>query len=241
MDFTLDLKAVLTIISILTAITLALIFQWWRNRKHLTYQILTNTQLLKHDNEIRDKVQILVDGVSAENVQLMILKIINTGRQSIDEKDFKQNLDFVFSSTDSESVAILSADLSKKQPDNMKVRISRSDNTLSVEPIMLNYKDSFEIKVLLNSNKAIVTPDARITGVGKIQFDDKVGLISTMVLLLGGIFLISLLAVLIVSFGIGAGIGSAIYILVGLIVLLTAMSTSLLTLKLLNHTMKRFM
>jgi len=167
MDFTLDLKALLTIISILTAITLALIFQWWRNRKELSYQILAYYRLLSREKEIQDRVEISFDGKPVEHVQLMILRVTNTGRQSIDEKDYKKNLDFAFTNDGT----ILSAEVIKVAPENLAVNISNTGHILSIKPIMLNYKDSFDIKLLLNSERTWPTPDTRIVGIANVHLD----------------------------------------------------------------------
>lgn len=164
-DFSLDLRAVLTIISIITAIALALIFQWWRNRKSLSYEIVSNTLLLTTKEEIKEKIQILYDGTPVNNVRLFTLKLINNGKQAIDEKDFKKNVEFIFS----DSAKILSAEIITVSPENLRVKADFTENKLLIIPLLLNSKDFMKIKVIVSTDEDGVSCDARILGIKAVK------------------------------------------------------------------------
>lgn len=164
-DLSLDLKVILAAFAILTAITIALYFQWWRNRKKLSYDVLTKTSLLFASAEIKNELQVLYKGEPVEHLYLLVIKIINDGYQPIKKDDFEKPLSFIFS----ENSEFISFEIVRTQPNNLNVETSLKGNKLFIEPLLLNSKDSFEIKLLLNSDIASFNPDARIVGVKAIE------------------------------------------------------------------------
>ena len=141
-DFSLDLKATIAIIALILTLIIALYFQWWRNRKNLSYEILSDTALLTSDEKIREKIQILYEGTPVKDVRLFILKIINNGSQPIKSDDFEKPLSFVFS----EDAQILSIETVSVNPDNLDVSVTSQLNKLSIAPILLNSGDFFQLK-----------------------------------------------------------------------------------------------
>jgi hypothetical protein len=164
-DFSLDLKALLTITAIITTIVIAYTANWRRNRKSLSYQTISNVVLLNTAEIIREKLQILYEGMPVKNVRLLLLKIINDGFQPIDEKDFKKTLDFVFT----EEAQILSAEIQSVNPENLDISFTFENNKLSIKPILLNSKDFIEIKFIVSTYESILKCDARIVGVKEIK------------------------------------------------------------------------
>jgi hypothetical protein len=198
-DFSLDLRAVLTIISILTTIFVALTFQWWRNRKILSYQIISNTALLTANEEIREKLKILYEKKPVKNVRLFILRIINNGIQSIDDKDFKKPLSFTFS----DDARVLSVETIEVNPNNLDVSVTPDGNRIVIEPILLNSKDFFDLKVLVSSYEDSVKCDGRIVAIKEIKkYDDKKSLsLDLLIILPIGVLIISLALIWINYFG----------------------------------------
>lgn len=86
-DFsTIDLRVILTALGILVAVGIALYFQWWRNRKRLSYEILSNVVLVSAEKEIEDKIEILYEGQSVKNVRILVIKVVNDGYQPIKKR-----------------------------------------------------------------------------------------------------------------------------------------------------------
>lgn len=164
-DFYLNLNGIIAILAIITTVTVAYFANWWRNRKNLSYEIITNTLLLTAKKEIREKLQILYEEKPVKNVHLFLIKITNNGKQPIDEKDFKKTLDFVFS----EDGKILSAEIIKMRPANLQASLNFENNKISVNPILLNSKDSFEIKTIVNGENLTLNCDTRIVGIQDIK------------------------------------------------------------------------
>ncbi len=164
-DFSLDLKEILTALAILTAIIIALYFQWWRNRKKLSYDIVTKTSLLFASAEIKNELQILFKGKSVEHLYLLVIRIINDGYLPIKKDDFEEHLSFAFP----ENSEFISFEVVRTNPKNLNIQASLSENKLLIEPLLLNSKDFLEIKLLLSSDKVSFKPDARIVGIKAIE------------------------------------------------------------------------
>lgn len=160
-DFSIDLKATIAIAALIATIILALYFQWWRNRKKLSYDIISDTPLLATADEIKNDLQILYKGESVKNVRLVVIKIINDGYQPIKKDDFERPLGFSFYG----DIQLLSVEIATISPRNLEVVSSVTENKITIEPLLLNSKDYFALKVLLSSNKHLIKPDARIVGV----------------------------------------------------------------------------
>lgn len=164
-DLTLDLKSIIAIIAVITAVIIAYLANWRRNRKSLAYQIITRVSLISPPNSIRDNLQILYHGQPINNLQIFLLRIINNGKQPIDEKDFKKPLSFIFS----EDAQVLSVETIEINPENLEVNFEKDGNKIALNPVLLNSNDSIEIKVIVNTNKQLVKCDARIIGVNVVK------------------------------------------------------------------------
>lgn len=93
------------------------------------------------------------------------MKVINDGRQPIDDKDFKKPLDFIFA----EEAEVLSAEPLSVSPDELKASVTYKANKFTLEPVMLNSRDFIEIKSVISGRRIEFKPDARIVGVRRIN------------------------------------------------------------------------
>lgn len=168
-DFTLDLKATIAIVAIITAIIIAYLVNWWRNRKSISYEILSNAPLLSANEIIRDRIQILYDGLPVKNVHLLTLKVINDGRLSIVNSDFVKPLCFKFP----EDAQILSFEVIDLKPNNLEVELTCKENSLFVRTDLLNSSDSITMKVIASSYKFDLSLYARIVGIKEVRRTNK--------------------------------------------------------------------
>lgn len=155
------------IISVLVAYH---IFFRERRRKSLSYQILTETQLISVHKEAKERISILFDGKPAKDVSLLIFKLINDGNISISSSDFEVPLTFNFK----ETVEIISAEVTETSEKSLKPKISFLKNKINLEPTLLNTKDNFLIKVLINNYEKPFEIEARIIGVKQIKEYEEV-------------------------------------------------------------------
>ncbi len=168
-DFTLDLKATIAIVAIITAIIIAYLVNWWRNRKSISYEILSNAPLLSANEVIRDRIQILYDGSPVKNVHLLTLKVINDGRLPIVNSDFIKPLCFKFP----EDAQILSFEVIDLKPNNLEVELTCKENSLFVKTDLLNSSDSITMKVIASSYKFDLNLYARIVGIKEVRRTNK--------------------------------------------------------------------
>ena len=163
-DFTtVDLRVVFAALAILVAIALAFYFQWWRNRKRLSYEILSNVLLISTEKEIQDKVEVRYAGQPVKNVRLLVIKLINDGYLPVKKDDFEKPLKFLFPGS-----RILTVEKVKFHPENIGVEFTYQDDWLRVDPALFNRKDYVQFKLLLTEYSKM-SIDARIVGVSAIQ------------------------------------------------------------------------
>jgi hypothetical protein len=154
--------AILGIIAIVVSVYLFLL---QRNRKSLAYKIETETALLTVTDELRGKLQIIYEGVPVQNVHLIILKIISDGNLPIASNDFEKPLNFSFG----DEAVVLGAEIIKTNPITLKPKLNIMEGKISLEPTLLNSKDTLTIKVIISQFGGVITPDARIVGVSNIK------------------------------------------------------------------------
>jgi hypothetical protein len=162
-DFTtIDWKVVIATLAFIVALITLVYFQWWRNRKRLSYEILSNAVLVSAEGEIRDSVEIRFAGQPVTNVRLIIIKLINDGYIPIKKDDFEKPIRFIFS-----EATILTAEKVKFNPENLGVEIHHHNDWLEITPALFNRKDYAQFKVLLSGYTGMKV-DTRIVGVQKV-------------------------------------------------------------------------
>lgn len=136
-----------------------------RNKKSLSYDVLSNISLLYAREEIQDELQILYKGISVKNVSLLILKIINDGNQPIKTTDFEKPLSFTFS----QNTQVLSAEVFKVSPENLEVVIENQNDRITLNPLLFNNGDFISLKIILNNFERKIKADTRIIGVKDVK------------------------------------------------------------------------
>ena len=121
-DFqTIDWRVVSVVVAVI-GLFLVLYFNWWKNRKRLSYEILSDVFLISAKKEIEDKVEIRFEGYSVKNVRVLVIKLINDGHQPIKKDDFEKSVDFIFP-----GAKILTAETVKLHPENLKTQMAYRD------------------------------------------------------------------------------------------------------------------
>lgn len=213
---------ILTVLGIIIpAITAFIIYLFQRSRKELAYEILSVTPILSNKPIIDGSLEISFNGKILENAKLVIVKVFNSGNSPIRSQDFEKNLNLMI---DNASVSLIAAEVSETQPENLDVNISWINHSeedveksfLSVNPLLLNPKDSFELKLLVNQESndgesdVTVIPKARIYGVKEIKQPRKYNILYYTYVLLG------LLSVTFGAFStIGTGLNDLSFLFIG--------------------------
>jgi len=137
-----------------------------RNKKALSYQVLTRTELLSVNKEIEGKIKIMFENMRVRYLHLVVIKVINDGNVPISVSDFFEPLIFSFG----ENARVLDAEVIEVFPKTLKPIISIEDkNRIKIEPSLFNSKDNFKIKLLIAQFGGYIEYQGRISGIGEIK------------------------------------------------------------------------
>lgn len=154
--------AVLTVLTIVVAV---IIYLLQRSKKSLAYDVISNVSLLSANEEIKNELQILYKGIQVKNIHLFVFKIINDGNQPIPQSDYEKPLSMVLYG----GAQILSVEVVSENPSNLGAEASAEANKILIKPILMNSKDYFKIKAIINAESFSFKPDARIIGVKSVK------------------------------------------------------------------------
>jgi hypothetical protein len=154
-------KVSLTIFGfVLTASLGTTFFLLNRKRKALTYEILSMTRVLTMKEEVAGRIKILFDETPVSDVGIVRIRLTNTGTEAIRESEFVRPISFSVS----KDAYIIEADITHKAPNAFDVGIRSDKRCLTIEPALMNAKDSVSIKLMIANFDGKIRPDARIEG-----------------------------------------------------------------------------
>src|SRR3990172_5120414 len=149
----------------LAIIVIIVLYLLQRNRKGLSYEVVSHTPLLSRTEEVGGKLQILFDGKTVQDVHLVEVRIINSGNTPILPADYERPISLKFG----ENAQILTADVAETAPDSIRASISVERQKVVITPLLLNAGDSIKLKVLVAQSGGEPIPDGRIAGVRQIR------------------------------------------------------------------------
>jgi hypothetical protein len=149
----------------LVSLVFAFIAYRRHKRKRLAYEIISNLPLFSVQREIKDRIKIYLDDTLVEKVNLVLIRIYNPGNDAITTRDFESPISVNLG----DEAKILSVEISEKSPIDLPANISYDDNSVTLEPLLLNEKDSVTIKALVSRPQRAITVSARIAGVNSIE------------------------------------------------------------------------
>lgn len=156
------------IVAVLGTIAAIFITIWLTHRrKILSYRVLSHTPIASVHNsrETDGRVQILFNGEPVHNVELILLKIENTGDIPIASDDYENPLQISLNKT----AKILEAQIIEKSPNNLPASIDYEESTVSLKPLLLNSKDSVTMKILASQFNGSLFVEGRIIGVKSVK------------------------------------------------------------------------
>ena len=154
--------AVLALVAI--AISVALYFAQ-RQRKDVTYELLSNTPLLTLREKGLGQLQLTYNGVPVDNPRLAVIRLTNSGNMAIATADYERPISFAFG----EGSTVLSSAITATCPDNLTVSVETRDNLVVLQPALLNPRDSLTLKLLVSGEERDLRADGRIHGVHRIH------------------------------------------------------------------------
>lgn len=145
---------------------LAALFIYWlqKQKKSLSYEIISRNQLLTFGEELEGKLQVSYEGQPTKGICILIIKLFNSGNLPVTASDYERPISF---GTGDKS-RILSAVVTGKEPDALSVEVSAEKSRVEVRPLLLNAKDSVTLKLLVSDFHGEINVDARVVGVKAI-------------------------------------------------------------------------
>ncbi len=146
-----------------------LIYFAQRKTKELAFGVISNGNLLTVTEELQQRVKITFDGNPVPNLQMVIIGLKNSGNVEILASDF----DKPFSAHFEEGTKILSVDILNANPTDLPCNISHSEDTFTLEPLLLNPGEWVAVKILATNFNGNVRPIYRVVGVSSVASINK--------------------------------------------------------------------
>ena len=144
MNFSIEI--LLGFLAVIAAITVPLIIYFLqKSKKRLAYEVVSNTQLVGVKSEVQNKIKIYYENKLVENVHLVSIRLINSGNQPISIEDFARPINIKLGS----NTNILTCEVLEKNPKDLDIVISKMQNSVKIQPLLLNPNDSLTLNILL--------------------------------------------------------------------------------------------
>jgi hypothetical protein len=153
-----------------TSIITVVIYRRQQTRKGITYKVISDTPILSLKEEVKGKIKVLFGTKPINNVRLVIVKIWNSENTPILPSEYIDPIRLGFGG----NVEILDAEILEAIPqdikDNVKASLKLNIESVILEPLLLNSRDSITLKVLLAQTPLTkeLKINARIVGVNQI-------------------------------------------------------------------------
>lgn len=135
-----------------------------RQKKALSYEVLSVTPLLNISEKAESKLQVFYEGKIVLQPHLAVLKIQNSGNTSIIEADYAEPVEISFD----QGLQLVAAEVINVDPVNLKPSIDVSNNKITLSPLLLNKGDCLEIKAITDKPFKVINVTGRIIGVKRI-------------------------------------------------------------------------
>jgi hypothetical protein len=154
------------ILSLLGIVVAVLIYRLQQSKKSLSYQLLSDTTLLKKGEGIAGKVQVFFEEKIVEDAHLVVARISNDGNTPILDSDFREPFSLSFG----KEAVILGTEVTNTVPKDLKPTLTVESGRVEMRPTLLNPGDSVTIAVLLSKcTKDTIDCAARIVGVKSVK------------------------------------------------------------------------
>lgn len=161
------------VIIAIVSIAIAIFFSLrQRNRKAVSYRILSSTPVLRVSEGVEGKMKMLYENQEVQNVQLLVINLANTGNVPIVESDYSLPVQVSFGNG-----RILTVEIMERTPKELDVNPIIEENTIVINKALLNQGDSFSFRTLVADFQEIIKLTGRIAGVKEItkQVDPPYG------------------------------------------------------------------
>jgi len=153
------------IVGVITIVISYIFFKKQQKQKNIAYEIISSTDLLNVNSEVKSKLHVLFEQKPVEKLSLLVIRIYNAGNEPILATDFEKPIFIEFGSTSE----VLEVGIDKVSPNDLQPKIERTPKNITLQPLLLNGGDAITLKILLASFDDVVDVKGRIAGVKHIS------------------------------------------------------------------------
>jgi hypothetical protein len=141
-----------------------LFFIWQRNKKELRYSVIYQTSLFSVDKGIEDRLKVYLHNSLVTSLDLIVLRVYNSGNTPILTSDYDQPIQFRFG----DNAQVYAAEISETNPKGIPVTPDKGVNEVTLIPFLMNKKDSIVLKVWVVGYDGNVDISGRVSGIKEI-------------------------------------------------------------------------
>lgn len=147
------------------AIIIPILLDNKKNRKQLSYEIGSNTQLVYQELLKRD-IKYVYQGDELQNLSFVLITIANTGNKSLTVHDFDLPIKIFLG----DDALIISSELEGCYPKNLPVKFKAEKNEILINPLLLNKNNLFTFKIFV-TGVSILKPEitCRLEGIDNVR------------------------------------------------------------------------
>jgi hypothetical protein len=163
-------QLIIAVVSVLLTVVSGAVSWLAASDKSFGYVVLAETPLVRVQDEIDGRLQILLDGKPITDTALIILRVQNTGNVPILRSDFDSPVTVSFRG----SAEILNAEVLDTSPKNPQAAVQVQGRDVVLSPVLLNGGDVVDLKIVLSEYRGIEDVGARIVGVNELtKIEDR--------------------------------------------------------------------
>lgn len=149
------------LLSALAIIVTIIVTMRGRQRKLLTYEVVSNSSVINVDNDVGEDLKLLLEGKIVTKVRLHVIKLFNAGNTAIAPEDYPNKPSFEFKSLDSPPYPepLIRCAIHRTEPETLlpphaiKKMLTIDDDppqkVMTLNPPLLNPREAIFLKVLL--------------------------------------------------------------------------------------------
>jgi hypothetical protein len=165
-----DWKFVIGIILAIAGIIVPVIlWQFDLNAKSIKVRLVSSTELQSSISASIPDLRLMLNGDIISSPILSQIEIINDGSKPIPASDFETPLEININNNSK----IIRSTLISTDPKNLKPVIDFKNQTIQIQPLLLNSGDTIKISILSSGAIPTITANARISGINSIIFDEN--------------------------------------------------------------------
>lgn len=143
----------------------AIIILLQNHRKSISCSVISISRLYPSQQDSSKTLQVLSEGKNAQDPHIVLLRIMNSGNVPILPDDYERPILLRFSS----KAELLSAEVVEAVPTNLSVKPEVKEKTIELPRILMNKRDGFTLKILVDRFDDSIDVASRIAGITHIS------------------------------------------------------------------------